>query len=211
MLKIMAMALSLLAITGCGGAHMASNQGVVFIGDSITAFWAETENGQQAAWAENGWTNLGVPGNTSAQILTRFTTEIPTRRPKIVHILAGTNDMGAGWKLSDTSDNIKQMVAIARASGSTVILGTVPPWGTGWAAWAQDPVDRWPRIEKYNDWIKSYGAAEGIQVIDYHQALEDAYTPGVYKGSPLFSFDGVHPSPAGYAIMTPLVEAALKQ
>jgi lysophospholipase L1-like esterase len=57
-----------------------------------------------------------------------------------------------------------------------------------------------------NEWIKSYAAAKGHTYVDFHTAMKDER-----GGLPsTLSRDGVHPLPAGYAIMAPLVEAALE-
>ncbi len=46
----------------------------------------------------------------------------------------------------------------------------------------------------------------GLTVLDYHSVLQSAdsqtYVPDL-------TLDGVHPSPAGYALMTPMVESAI--
>jgi lysophospholipase L1-like esterase len=50
-------------------------------------------------------------------------------------------------------------------------------------------------------WCKS----QGVVWVDYYSALTDE--KGAMK--PGLSLDGVHPSPAGFAIMTPLAEAGI--
>jgi lysophospholipase L1-like esterase len=65
---------------------------------------------------------------------------------------------------------------------------------------------RYTRIDTLNAWIKQYGFEQGLIVIDYHAALVAADGEH-YK--PELTFDGVHPSEAGYALMSPMVEDAI--
>ena len=96
---------------------------------------------------------------------------------------------------------------MAQAAGITPILATIPPWGPGALAESADPSpERYTLVNQLNQWIKSYGAQMGLIVLDYHSALEAAdgqtYVPDL-------TLDGVHPSPAGYALMIPMVEDAI--
>jgi lysophospholipase L1-like esterase len=62
-----------------------------------------------------------------------------------------------------------------------------------------------PKIDALNAWIKAYAAEKGYVYVDYHSAMKDER-----DGLPsALSADGVHPLPAGYAVMTPLVEAGI--
>ena len=58
-----------------------------------------------------------------------------------------------------------------------------------------------------NAWIRAYAAAKGHIYVDYHSAMKDER-----DGLPAaLSHDGVHPLPAGYAVMAPLVEAGIEK
>jgi lysophospholipase L1-like esterase len=58
-----------------------------------------------------------------------------------------------------------------------------------------------------NAWIKQYAAEKGYVYVDYYSAMKDE------RGGlpPALSEDGVHPLPAGFAIMAPLAEAAIEK
>jgi lysophospholipase L1-like esterase len=93
------------------------------------------------------------------------------------------------------------------AGGITPILATIPPWGPGTVAENADPSrERYDRIDQLNHWIQSYGQQMGLVVIDYHTVLQAA-DGETYV--PTLTVDGVHPSAAGYTLMTPLVEDAI--
>ena len=56
-----------------------------------------------------------------------------------------------------------------------------------------------------NKWIKAFAAAKGHVYVDYYTATVDE-RGGLPK---TLSGDGVHPNPAGYAILLPLVESGV--
>jgi lysophospholipase L1-like esterase len=199
--------LILLCTSGCG-ATFSFRPTVVFTGDSITSGWDASWAGQQATFAQNKWVDLGVVGITSAQIASLFEAYVLDLEPKAVHIVAGTNDVYPGWQLSDTTNNIEAMVKKAKARHIAVVLGTIPPWGPGALPQRADPgPQRFQRIDQLNQWIIQFGAQQGIQVVDYHSLLAAANGENYI---PALTVDGVHPSAAGYAVMTPHTEQALQ-
>ena len=199
--------LILLYASGCG-VNFRGHPTVVFVGDSITYNWSQNWAGQQSTFAQNNWLNVGVIGLTSSQILRPFDAYVTDLQPKAVHILAGTNDVYPGWQLSDTANNIQTMVQKAKQHHIAVVIGTIPPWGPGALPEKADPSpQRFQRIDQLNQWIIQYAAQQGIQVVDYHSLLE---APNGENYIPALTLDGVHPSPAGYAVMTPHTEQALQ-
>ena len=197
----------LLCTSGCG-ATFSFRPTVVFTGDSITSNWGASWAGQQATFAQNKWVDLGVVGITSAQIASLFEAYVLDLEPKAAHIVAGSNDVYPGWQLSDTTRNIEAMVRKAKARHIAVVLGTIPPWGPGVLPQRADPSpQRFQRIDQLNQWILQFGARQGIQVVDYHSLLAAANGE---QYIPALTVDGVHPSAAGYAVMTPHTEEALQ-
>jgi lysophospholipase L1-like esterase len=176
----------------------ASAPRVVFMGDSITENWVLADPG----FFDNGLVGRGISGQTTPQMLVRFRADVVALRPRIVHIMAGTNDIAGNTgptTAQDYKNNIMSMVEIAKANGIAIILGSIPPaaefsWRPG-----LEPV---PRIKELNDWLRSYAATERIEFIDYHSAL--AGPAGELKGD--LGNDGVHPNRSGYALMRRLVE-----
>jgi lysophospholipase L1-like esterase len=199
--------LVLLCTCGCG-ASFSYRPTVVFIGDSITSGWAASWSGQEATFTQNSWLDVGVVGLTSSQIAARFDSYAIDLQPKAVHILAGTNDVYPGWQLSDTSNNLQTMVAKAKAHHIAVVIGTIPPWGPGALPEKADPSpQRFQRIDQLNQWIAQFAAEQGIQMVDYHSLLVAANGENYI---PALTVDGVHPSAAGYAVMTPHTEQAIQ-
>jgi lysophospholipase L1-like esterase len=199
--------LILLFTSGCG-ASFRVRPAVVFVGDSITYNWSQSWAGQQATFAQNNWLDVGVIGLTSSQIAAPFDGYVVDLQPKAVHILAGTNDVYPGWQLSDTASNIETMVRKAKQHHIGVVLGTIPPWGPGALPEKADPSpQRFERIDQLNQWITQFAAQQGIQLVDYHSLLVAANGENYI---PALTVDGVHPSAAGYAVMTPYTLQALK-
>ena len=178
---------------------------VVFMGDSITEAWRI--EGAQGSFPGKPYFNRGISGQTTPQMVLRFRQDVIALKPKVVVILAGTNDIAGNtgpMTLEETEDNLKDMADLAAANGIKVVLCSVLPafdypWKPG--------LTPAPKILAINLWMKAYAAEKGYVYVDYHTAMKDER-----DGLPArLSGDGVHPNPAGYAIMAPLVEAGIAQ
>jgi lysophospholipase L1-like esterase len=176
---------------------------VVFMGDSITEGW-----GQGAAFFPGKpYLNRGISGQTTPQMLIRFRPDVIALHPKLVVLLAGINDIAGNtgpMTLSQTQDNLQSMAELARANGIQVVLASVLPardfpWRPG-----MEPAGK---VVALNQWIKEYAARNGFVYLDYYNAMVDD-KQGLKSE---LTKDGVHPNPAGYGIMAPLAEQAIKQ
>ncbi len=174
---------------------------VVFMGDSITEGWH-----LEASFPGKPYINRGISGQTSPQMLVRFRQDVVDLQPKVVVILAGTNDIAGNtgpMTLEETEENLASMADLATANHIRVVLCSVLPaydfpWHPG--------LEPAPKIVALNTWIKSYSAEKGYVYVDYHSAMKDQR-----DGLPSsLSKDGVHPTPSGYAVMAPLAEAGIK-
>jgi lysophospholipase L1-like esterase len=135
----------------------------------------------------------------------RFRQDVIALKPKVVVILAGTNDIAGNTGVEtpeQIEDNLASMADLASANHIRVVLCSILPaydypWTPGMA-----PA---PKIVAINAWLKAYAAERGYVYVDYHTAMKDA-RDGL---PPELSHDGVHPNPAGFAMMVPLVEAGI--
>lgn len=184
---------------------------VVFMGDSITEGWGmkatATAPGRGEFFPGKPFINRGVSGQTTPQMLIRFRQDVIDLKPKVVVILAGTNDIAENTgkeTLEEIGDNIASMSELARANGIRVVLCSVLPasdfhWHPG--------LEPAPKIRELNEWIKHYAAKNGIVYVDYYSSL--ANSDGGLKAE--FSPDGVHPNKAAYDVMGPLAEAGIAE
>jgi lysophospholipase L1-like esterase len=177
---------------------------VVFYGDSITDGWGRSP-GTGTFFPGKPYINRGIGGQTTPQMLIRFQQDVVHLHPAAVVILAGTNDIAGNTGPSTpqmTEDNFTSMAAIARQNGVQVILASITPaYSYPW----KPEIKPVPTILEINAWLKAYCAKEGFTYLDYYSAMADekgAMKPGLAK-------DGVHPTSAGYAVMSPLAEAAI--
>ncbi|HDS1531381.1 TPA: SGNH/GDSL hydrolase family protein [Stenotrophomonas maltophilia] len=176
---------------------------VVFFGDSITEGWGR--EGSAGFFPGKGWLNRGISGQTTAQMLVRFSQDVLVLKPQVVVILAGTNDIAGNTGPSTQGmieDNLHAMVELARAHGIAVVLASVLPvseypWMPG--------ITPAPKVRALNTALKRYAEAKQLVYLDY-------YTPMVNAAGgldPQLAEDGVHPTTKGYAVMAPLAEAAV--
>ena len=176
---------------------------VVFMGDSITEGWHFT--GSDGSFPSKPYINRGISGQTSPQMVLRFRQDVIDLHPKVVVILAGINDIAENtgpMTLEETEDNLKSMADLAAANHIRVVLCSILPafdfpWHPG--------LEPAPKVDAINTWMKAFAADKGHVYVDYHSAMKDQR-----DGLPAtLSNDGVHPTPAGYALMAPLVEAGI--
>jgi len=178
---------------------------VVFYGDSITDAWGRAKD--TTFFPGKPYLNRGISGQTTAQMLLRFRQDVIDLHPAVVVILAGTNDLAGNTGLATLpmiEDNFRSMTELAQAHHIRVVLASVlPTTGYPWHPGLQPA----GKIRTLNAWLKSYASARGAVYLDYYRALANAQG-GMDER---LAKDGVHPTPAGYAIMAPLAERAIGQ
>jgi lysophospholipase L1-like esterase len=188
-------------------AHMAApaanESRVVFMGDSITDFWGRQRG---TFFPGKPYVNRGISGQTTPQMLVRFHPDVIALKPKVVVILAGTNDIAGNtgpMTLEQIEDNLVSMVELAKANGIKVVLCSVMPVSDDFQVWT----DRRPpeKIIELNTWLKTYAEKNGFAYIDYYSAMIDARK--MFKRE--LTYDGLHPNRAGYEVMGPLAEKAI--
>ncbi len=127
--------------------------------------------------------NEGRSGDTSADALARLDNGILNKRPSLVIVFLGGNDLLQGIPPEDTFRNVGTIVARIKESGAKVLL---VGWGAG------------PKEGVYE---------EGFGKIAQNQKVH--YVPGALRGiwgDPELMSDEIHPNGAGYAIMSDKIE-----
>jgi len=189
----------------------ASESRVVFMGDSITDSWQQPRFG--GFFPGKPYVDRGISGQTTPQMLLRFRPDVIALKPKVVVILAGTNDLNSNTGPATDAEiqgNLQSMAELARANGIKVVLSSITPTSAYHAApnaVPQSSLRPMSRIRAINDWMKAYASANGHVYLDYLSAMVD--DTGVMKSD--LTADDLHPNAAGYAIMAPLAEAAIQR
>jgi lysophospholipase L1-like esterase len=174
---------------------------VVFIGDSITEGWVTGDPGLFT----NDRIGRGISGQTSEQMLVRFPLDALALKPRVVHLMAGTNDIAGNrgpTTLEWLQQSIEAMVTLARREGAVVILASIPPADHfGWIP-SIHPAET---IAAANLALSAYAQREGLVWVDYYAILADEH--GALRAD--YSDDGVHPNARGYAAMRDRAERAI--
>jgi len=177
---------------------------VVFFGDSITDIWHLDDY-----FPGKPYINRGIGGQTTPQMLVRFRQDVIDLHPKVVVILAGTNDIAGNtgpMLREDIEANFSSMAELARAHNIRVVFSSILPVHN-YTPKSQDFFAQRPRerILELNSWLKDYCAANGHLYLDYFTHMAD--DKGFLKKE--LADDGLHPNAEGFKIMAPLAETAI--
>ncbi|MQA72887.1 MAG: hypothetical protein GEU88_00795 [Solirubrobacterales bacterium] len=213
-----------LAVAGCGSESeptttAAERPGtgatlVAALGDSITAGspgydpdpavraqlpGGGDERSQYEHWAERAepgleLRNCGDSGERTDQIAARLAECAEGADALIVQ--GGVNDIAQRRPVTAAARDLRSMVRRGEELGLDVHLVTLLPWNGGHPA-ADRPIAR------LNERIEAIGADEGVEVIPFHDELEDPGEPGTMPAR--LTADGAHPSIAGYRRLGELV------
>ena len=180
----------------------ANEDRVVFMGNSITIGWLHTV---PEFFNNKPYINRGISGQTTPQMLLRFRQDVIALQPKVVVILAGTNDIAGNTgpsTLEMIADNIKSMSELAVAHGIKVVISSVlPAYDYPW----KPGLEPSQKIVALNRMLKEYAAKNGNVYLDYFSVMVDERN-GLPKK---YAHDEVHPTKLGYEVMAPLAEAAI--
>jgi acyl-CoA thioesterase-1 len=198
---------ALLLVAGCGGGGGGDQRLVAALGDSITAgnpgydpnpaarkrfdlgddarsqweYWA------QRKYADLEFRNCGIRGERTDEIARRF--DGCVSGADAVVIQGGINDLAQGFPVQAVAANLRRMVDAAKGENLDVALANVLPYNPG-----HPQAD--PLIDRLNRRVESIGRAERVEVLHFHESLEDPATPGVMPRE--WTADGIHPSVVGY-------------
>ena len=191
-------------------APSSSESRVVFMGDSITDGWQQPRYG--GFFPGKPYVDRGISGQTTPQMLLRFRPDVIDLKPKVVVILAGTNDIAGNtgpMTNEEIQGNLASMSELAHANKIKVVLASVTPVSAyhvaSPTAGPQTTARPMTRIHALNDWLKTYAAAHGDVYLDYFSSMTDS--TGLMRVE--LTEDDLHPNAKGYAVMGPLAEAAI--
>ena len=187
---------------------------VYFAGDSITRRWGATDYPDLLVhWRQQffGWNaaNFGWGGDTTQNMLWRLGNgELDDVHPKVIVILAGTNNIGivtdpvdVAERAEDVSRGIKAILDVMRrkAPKATIILTAIFP--------RNDSVAVMPVIDETNRRIARFADGRSIRYLNINDALADA-------GGKLFdgmTGDRLHPTIKGYQVWADALKPILTE
>ena len=171
---------------------------VYFLGDSITRRWGATDYPDYLRnWTANfhGWNaaDFGWGGDTTQNILWRIQNgELDGVNPKVIVLLAGTNNVGktpGPGKIEDVTAGIAAILRVCRekAPGATVILMAIFP---------RNDASVGAVIEGINARIRGFADGKAVRFLDINGKLADP--DGTLHAG--LTTDELHLSAAGYQI-----------
>ncbi len=178
---------------------------VVFLGDSITDSWRLNQY-----FPDQDYVNRGISGQITGEMLGRFKADVIDLQPRAVLILAGTNDLARNIPLTAIENNYSMMGDLADKHGINVAFASVLPVHDYRKAenpsYERSPARPPQSIRALNDWLRRFCNERGYTYLDYYSALVDG--AGMLRAD--LADDGLHPHAAGYRLMAPLAQAAIR-
>jgi lysophospholipase L1-like esterase len=170
---------------------------IYFEGDSIVRRWGATDYPEFLAnWKESffGWNaaDFGWGADRTANILWRLENgELDGVHPKLIVLLAGTNDVGAGASAEDVLHGLDAIIRImqAKAPEATIIVTGIFPRNDN-MAWM-------PVIDRVNAGLAQMADGKKLRYLNVNGKLADA-EGRLYDG--MMNRDKLHPALAGYRV-----------
>ena len=184
---------------------------VYFVGNSIARRWGATDYPEFLAnWKANffGWNaaDFGWGGDRIENMLWRIENgELDDVSPKVIVILAGTNNVGrtpgGDEKVADITRGIKALIDLCqrKAPNATIVLTGIFP--------RNDDISVVPEIVRINENIARFADGRRIRYIDINDRLAD-------RNGKLFdgmSVDGLHPTVRGYQLWADALKPILSE
>lgn len=131
--------------------------------------------------------NCGIYGQRTDEIMTRL--DECARGADVLVVQGGINDVAQGRAVEAAAENLRAMVRRGKELGLRVVIVDVLPWNNGWP-------DAAPKIRELNELIGEIARDEDVQLLPFHDTLEDPERPGRMREE--WTSDGDHPSVDGY-------------
>jgi lysophospholipase L1-like esterase len=187
---------------------------VYFVGDSITRRWRATDYPQFLAhWKKNffGWNaaNFGWGGDTIQNILWRLQHgELEGVHPKVIVLLAGTNNVGRtpanDAKVANITKGVKALLDTLRkkAPKATIVVMGIVPRNDG-----AKPTAVMASINRINANIAKFADGKQIRYVNINDKLADK-DGQLFKG---MTVDRLHLSLKGYQVWADALKPLLTE
>jgi lysophospholipase L1-like esterase len=186
---------------------------VYFTGDSIVRRWGATDYPDLLAnWQQNffGWNaaNFGWGADQAQNVLWRLENgELDGVNPKIVVVLAGTNNLGAtpysATRVDDVTRGLAAIVDVCRrkAPAATIILTAIFP--------RNDDMALLPEIDRINTNLARLADGATVRFLNVNDKL--AGTDGRLFEGVMNERDKLHPSIKGYQVWADALRPILRE
>ncbi|WP_163337374.1 GDSL-type esterase/lipase family protein [Desulfopila sp. IMCC35008] len=164
---------------------------IVFFGDSQIGLWR-----MAPSFGLLPIVNKGVYGEFASKAFDRFQQDVLSLNPRLLVMLIGINDLGSGQSVEAIVKNIQIMADMASNRDVSLILCSLLPV-RGKYIHNHSLKD----IVQINTKLKILSDQYDADYVDFHSQLIDNH--GLFKSE--FTFDGLHPSEAGYVKMTNII------
>ena len=175
---------------------------VYFVGDSIARRWGATDYPELLAnWRQNffGWNaaDFGWGADRTENILWRLENgELDGVNPKVIVILAGTNNIGSqpggAGKVADITRGLTAILERCRqrAPQATIVLTAIFP--------RNDNMDVMPEIDQVNANLARLADGRNVRYLNVNDKLADK--DGRLLAGMMNDRDKLHPTLAGYQV-----------
>ncbi len=141
-----------------------------------------------------GLTNLGISGAVIRDVIGSQIKRAVATQPTLVTLGIGINDLWRGTALEDFQEDLDRIARRLKPTGACLVIVNLPDM-------ALAPVARMVpshlyegRIEPFNEAISTVARAHGMHLVDLYSVSREI----IPQRPDFFSFDGFHPSEAGY-------------
>lgn len=137
--------------------------------------------------------NKGINGELTDQMLERFQRDVISRKPDVVVILGGTNDIGWGIDTKIIIENLKTMMQKALDAGITPVACAIPSL-MGYKRLI-------PPRQEVNAEIARFAKEKNLRFVDLFAAIAEKNLFLKKK----YSSDGLHLNTDGYKLMAQII------
>ena len=147
--------------------------------------------------------NIGRSGDTTAQMIERFESDVLPFNPKVLIIMGGVNDIRIGGTADEVISNLKILREKCAANNIVAVFCTLTPMNEEIMARRGIPFAKTWKAErsKINSWILENNGIEVTErLVDFDGTLRAEITP-----------DGLHPDMRGKMFIGKAIEKALRE
>ncbi len=194
------------------------------VGQFVLVFGVFALIGSAAGRERGRVVNAGRGGDTTRDLLRRLDRDVLARRPTLVALMVGTNDMlnhAKAVPLDEYRGNVAELVKKIRGSGARVLLFTLPPFCEEYL------LERHPRsaygpqgpagaLAAANQFLREFSRREGLPLVDVNLAFSRLSAVNEEGGDLIRgpansgARDGVHPTPEGYRLIAAMAIQAIR-